>query len=280
VQVLDGGKGSTVEIVHESLVQGWPMLRRWLDENQDDAELVDQLRTAARQWHSKHGDPGLLWRGDMADEATKFRKRYKAPLSDVERSFLDAVIDAEHAALRKRRMAVIGGFVGLGALVLAAMIALVVIQKSRSEAKVQEKKAITSQHEAERQLSEVQKKERERQQAEAQRMAAEEEKKRVSLEKAVTDSQLEESKEKLRDTIVELKNALNDTTEAKDKAEKSKKRAETAAEEARQAQADAVTAKNEAEKQRAEAERLYKAEHERAERITKQAGSTIVDELK
>ena len=53
VQTLEGGKGSTVEIVHESLVHGWPTLRRWLDENQDDAALVDQLRTAARQWHGE-----------------------------------------------------------------------------------------------------------------------------------------------------------------------------------------------------------------------------------
>jgi eukaryotic-like serine/threonine-protein kinase len=280
VQVLDGGKGSTVEIVHESLVQGWPMLRRWLDETQDDAALVDQLRTAARQWHAKNFDAGLLWRGDVADEAKKFRLRYKGTLSDLERGFLDAVITAEQAALRSRRNKVVGGFIGLGVLVLAAMIALVVIQKSRSEAKVQEKKAVSAQHEAESQLAQVQKKERERQQAEASRIAAEEEKKKVSLAKAVTDSQLEESKDKLRETIVELKDALNDTTEAKDKAEKSKRRAEAAAEEAKAAQAEAVTAKNEAEKQRLEAERLYKQEHERAERITKQAGSTIVDDLK
>jgi len=31
--------------------------------------LVDQLRTAARQWQTKGRDPGLLWRGDTADEA-------------------------------------------------------------------------------------------------------------------------------------------------------------------------------------------------------------------
>ena len=85
VQTLEGGKGSTVEIVHESLVQGWPTLRRWLDENQDDAALVDQLRIAARQWQQKGLDAGLLWRGDTADEAKRFRMRYKGPLSDVER---------------------------------------------------------------------------------------------------------------------------------------------------------------------------------------------------
>ena len=100
VQTLEGGKGATVEIVHESLIHNWPTLRRWLDENQDDAAFVDQLRTAARQWNAKGRTPDLLWRGDTADEAKKFRKRYKGPLSDVERAFLDEVIALRAARSR------------------------------------------------------------------------------------------------------------------------------------------------------------------------------------
>ena len=30
--------------MHESLLQSWPHLRRWLDENQDDAAFLEQLR--------------------------------------------------------------------------------------------------------------------------------------------------------------------------------------------------------------------------------------------
>src|SRR5690606_8853821 len=66
VQTMEGGKGSTVEIVHESLIQNWPTLRRWLDETQDDAAIIDQLRIAARQWNAKGRSPDLLWRGDTA----------------------------------------------------------------------------------------------------------------------------------------------------------------------------------------------------------------------
>ncbi|HEU4732794.1 MAG TPA: serine/threonine-protein kinase, partial [Kofleriaceae bacterium] len=149
VQTIEGGKGSTVEIVHESLVQGWPTLRRWLDENQDDAALVDQLRIAARQWQQKSFDAGLLWRGEAASEAKKFRARYKGPLSDVERGFLEAVINHEVAQVRRRRAAVIGGFITLSAIVLAAMVALVIIQKSRAQAKENLVKAEIAQKEAE-----------------------------------------------------------------------------------------------------------------------------------
>src|SRR6185503_7387223 len=193
VQKIDGGKGSTVEIVHESLITNWPALRRWLDETQEDAVLVDALRTAARQWNAKGRSPDLLWRGDTADEAKKFRKRYKGPLSDIEKAFLDEIINYEVGLQRRRRAAVIGGFIGLGALVVAAMVALVVIQKSRTEAKRQaaiatqaqqaaeldRKKAVDAQQaaenangqlaekkkEAEDALHEMQEKERERQAA-------------------------------------------------------------------------------------------------------------------
>ncbi|MBA3820796.1 MAG: protein kinase [Deltaproteobacteria bacterium] len=282
VQTIEGGKnaGSTVEIVHESLVQGWPTLRRWLDENQDDAELVDQLRTAARQWHTKNRDPGLLWRGETADEAKKFRKRYKGALSDVERSFLDEVVAHETAAQRKRRMMVIGGFAGLGALVLAAMIALVVIQKSRSEAKSQHRKALESQQvavaaqqEAEAQLAIAQRKELERQQAEAEKL-------QVVADKQAVDSRLGESEENLRETINQLRIAIDEATSNEERAKLQQRYAVASAQTAKQAQAEAMKAKEEALEAKADAERLYKLEYERAERIKVQAGSTIVNDLK
>jgi serine/threonine protein kinase len=87
VQTLEGGKGTTVEIVHESLVHGWPTLRRWLDENQDEAALLDQLRTAARQWAAKNRDPGLLWRGDALAEYQLWRRRYAPSLLPLEAAF-------------------------------------------------------------------------------------------------------------------------------------------------------------------------------------------------
>ncbi|HMG55618.1 MAG TPA: serine/threonine-protein kinase, partial [Kofleriaceae bacterium] len=152
VQTLEGGKGSTVEIVHESLVQGWPMLRRWLDENQDDAALVDQLRVAARQWQTKNFDAGLLWRGDSAAEARKFRARYKGPLSDVERGFLDAVIHFDAAQARRRRTAIIAGFTTLSAVVIAMMVLLVIVQKSRTAAKEKEAEAVSQRRVAEERL--------------------------------------------------------------------------------------------------------------------------------
>ncbi|MCE9576281.1 MAG: protein kinase [Deltaproteobacteria bacterium] len=135
------GAGSTVEIVHESLIHSWPTLRKWLDENQDDAALLDQLRTAARQWQAKGKDPGLLWRGDSADEAKRWFKRYRGPLTDVQRGFLDAVFDQGLKATRRKRNLVMGGFIAMGALVAAAAVALVLIRGSQQAAKQSAKEA-------------------------------------------------------------------------------------------------------------------------------------------
>ncbi|HEY5945815.1 MAG TPA: protein kinase, partial [Kofleriaceae bacterium] len=149
VQTMEGGKGSTVEIVHESLIQNWPTLRRWLDETQDDAVIIDQLRTAARQWNAKGRSPDLLWRGDTADEAKKFRRRYKGALADIEQAFLDEIIMYEQAVARRKRVLVLGSFIGMAFLVIAALVALVVIQKSRNEATKQATLAEAKSKEAE-----------------------------------------------------------------------------------------------------------------------------------
>jgi serine/threonine protein kinase len=273
VQTLEGGKGSTVEIVHESLIHNWPTLRRWLDETQEDAALIDQLRVAARQWHTKGRSADLLWRGDTAEEATKFKKRYKGPLSDVERAFLDEVISYEVALQRRKRTAVIGGFVGLGIIVLAAMIALVVIQRRGEEARHQTSLARKSEQDAKEALGAVQQKERERQQAEA--------------AKQVVTVKLDSAEEDLKKKNTELEAALAESKQneglAKQNEELAKSNAAIAvqnAEKAEKAQADAVAQKDQVLVQKQLVESLLKQEQERVKRLQAQIGSPIVDELK
>ena len=273
VQTLDGGKGSTAEIVHESLVQGWPTLRRWLDENQDDAQLVDQLRVAARQWQQKGFDAGVLWRGESADEARRFRQRYKGPLSDVERGFLDAVIYQETAQLRRRRAAVIGGFTVLSLIVVATMVLLVIIQRSRAEAKANEARAEIAQRDAEHQLSVANEKEHQRLAAEAAKRAAE-------GQTTVVQGKLGESEEQLRVANAQLVEALAEETESKTRAQRAQLRAEDNERLAEEARQQAQASRDEAVKAQEAVRQAYEKEHDRAERLTKQLGSTTIDILK
>jgi len=273
VQTLEGGKGSTVEIVHESLVSGWPMLRRWLDENQDDAALVDQLRTASRQWQAKGQDSGLLWRGDMADEAKKFTKRYKGPLSDVERGFLVAVVQLEQAAIRRKRRNVIAGFIILSGIVVAAMVALVIVQRAKAEADKNFKAAEVASGEAkkERGIAEQRLVDFKKEQAEKERIDAEKRKVAIDLAKSEGD---------LTAAYGELKIAYADVQENLKKVEEAKARAEKEKEIAKKAQADAVAAKEETGKALSRTKELLTAEKASNEEMKKQLGSTTIDVLK
>ncbi|HEY0193629.1 MAG TPA: protein kinase [Kofleriaceae bacterium] len=273
VQTAPGGKGSTVEIIHESLVQNWPTLRRWLDENQDDAALVDQLRVAARQWQQKTYDAGLLWRGDAAIEARRFRLRYKGPLSDVERGFLDAVINHDAQQHRRRRNGIIAGFTALSLVVVATMVLLVVIQKSRTlardnqaKAEVAAREARSQQQEAEHQLAEVIK---------AKAATAQ-----VTAAKAVVDTKLDRSQENLKVTNEQLKLALDEATANADQAKRAQQRAEASARLAEKSQDEAVKAKDQAVAAKEEVNKAYEKEHARAERLVKELGSTAIDTLK
>ncbi|MCG8422946.1 MAG: AAA family ATPase, partial [Proteobacteria bacterium] len=146
--------GATVEIVHESLLHTWPTLRRWLDETQEDAAFLDQLRQAAKNWQAKNFAPGLLWRGEAMEEARRFARRYRGELPQLQRAYLDAVFALATRAGRRKRAAVIGVITFLSLLVAAAGVALVMIREAQRDAtesarRAQEQLTLTRQAQSE-----------------------------------------------------------------------------------------------------------------------------------
>ena len=128
--------GVTVELIHESLISSWPTLRRWLDENQDDAEFLARLHSAARQWH-KHGrTDDLLWRGQAADDARRWLERWRkqadcesgtaesttGALSARERDYVQAVVDLATRARRRRRQIAVAAFGFLSVVAIAVSV--------------------------------------------------------------------------------------------------------------------------------------------------------------
>ena len=122
--------GTTVEIVHESMIRSWPTLSHWLDENQDDAVFLDQLRNAARQWHGKGRSNDLLWRGDAMQEARAWYQRYKGTLPPLQAAFLNATLKLAARTARLKRFAVFGTIAFLSILVAAAAVALIEIREA------------------------------------------------------------------------------------------------------------------------------------------------------
>ncbi|MCG8424960.1 MAG: serine/threonine protein kinase, partial [Proteobacteria bacterium] len=134
-------EGSVVEIVHESLIDSWPTLRRWREESAEDSAFLEQLCAAARQWQSMDRPTGLLWRGGAMQEAQRFHRRYQGELSPRERDYLHAVLGLAARATRRKRQLVIGAFAFLCALVVAASVALLWVHNAEQLAQAQKRVA-------------------------------------------------------------------------------------------------------------------------------------------
>ena len=102
VEARAGGERAA-ELVHESLIGGWPTLNGWLDENRDDAAFLARLRTAAAEWQASDRDEGVLWRGEPARQALAWLAHYRGELGRRERAYLDDVRDIATRAERRRR---------------------------------------------------------------------------------------------------------------------------------------------------------------------------------
>jgi WD40 repeat protein len=113
IQEEDREATRRVEIVHESLLAGWPRLVRWQTQDADAAQLRDQLRHAARTWQEHERSDDLLWTGSAYREFASWRERYPGGLSEVEEAFADALTRHAGRRRRRRRFAVAASFVAL-----------------------------------------------------------------------------------------------------------------------------------------------------------------------
>ncbi|HEU4404165.1 MAG TPA: protein kinase [Polyangiaceae bacterium] len=126
VEPAGGRAGATVELVHESLIDRWASLKRWLDESEHDLQFLARLRSAAQQWRAGREAEGLLWREGAADEAKAWLARRAAGragaaggLSADEERFLRGVVALADRARRRRRWLAAGAFAALAAFGLA-----------------------------------------------------------------------------------------------------------------------------------------------------------------
>jgi serine/threonine protein kinase len=163
-----------VELVHESLVKSWPTLQRWLDESQEDAAFISQLRAASKQWDAKGRVDGLLWRNEAMDEARLWRARYRGELPPREQAFLDAVFALANRAARTTRRRIVGAFVFLIGLVIVGGVMVVQLDDKA--------------HALEESIKDRDKKEAERKQAEAAQQQAEAAQKQAEADRAKADA--------------------------------------------------------------------------------------------
>jgi serine/threonine protein kinase len=225
----EGGDEHIVELVHESLIDRWPALARWLSENQDDAAFLARLRAAAQEWERRDRDAGLLWRDAPAREAQLWYAHYRGKLARREQEYLDAVLRHETRTRRRRRQLVAAGL----------LVTLLVAAGWTWSAQREASRLAGLSQELEQALG------RERAQSEEREAA------RREAEAARDRAQAEERK--AQDALADARRARDQARQAAAEAEAERAKADQAARTARQAQTQAQNAEalSQAEKARA-----------------------------
>jgi WD40 repeat protein/serine/threonine protein kinase/two-component SAPR family response regulator len=90
-------RGPTVEVAHEALLDEWPRLRGWLDDNRADIRLERQLAGFAAEWSAAGRNPGYLLRDSRLEQFEIWVKNARIVLTGEERAFLDASLAARSA---------------------------------------------------------------------------------------------------------------------------------------------------------------------------------------
>jgi hypothetical protein len=257
--------GASVEIVHESLLHTWPRLRMWLDENQEDSAFLEQLRTAARQWHAKGRPGGLLWRGEAAEEARRFVRRYRGSLARVEQDFLGAVMRLGTRATRVRRFAVVAAMLALTVVAAGSTVAMLRISKAEQEATAHAAAATAAQAKVSKQYVDLQDAMGKQQEAEKKALAALDEAQEASKRVMEGQEQLAAANDELLDALKKATREKRRARRERKRAEENEGRAERAAEEAQRASENLKLA--------------LERERERLKRLEGQLGSPLVEEL-
>ena len=249
---------ATLELVHESLITGWPLLRRWIEEGRDDGAFREQLRTTARLWDARGRPAGLLWSGEAMEDARRWRARRSDALPQKEQEYLDAVVRLATRSQRLRRAGVIGTIAALSLVIAGGAVAFVEVQHAGRKAVEQ---AALARREAERARN-----------AESEVKSQLEVVEREQAAKSRAEAAVVRGKEDLRIVNEELKVALRKT-------EAESLRAQAAAESASDLAQSLKTKGAALEASNGRLETLLAEERERAARLERERGK-IATELR
>jgi WD40 repeat protein/DNA-binding SARP family transcriptional activator len=117
--------GDSVELIHEALLQHWPRLRTWLEEDTQGRVLQLHLAHAATEWEESGRESGELYRGARLAAALEWSESAGAgTLNRLERDFLHESRRTSARANRRLRMLLAATLVLLIAALAAGGVAL------------------------------------------------------------------------------------------------------------------------------------------------------------
>jgi WD40 repeat protein len=136
------------EFAHESLLNEWPTLSRWLDESREEIVFLNEVEQAAALWDKRGRRTPELWTGDALRNAIGARSRATTPIPEVVQEFIEEGSKRD-AQIRLRRR-----FWSISLPLILAVVALVfAFQKyeadyQRDAAQTQQEQAFLQQEQA------------------------------------------------------------------------------------------------------------------------------------
>lgn len=115
--------GSTLEISHHAVLQVWPRLREWVEEDRELLRLRRRLRVAAELWTEHDEDEAFLARGVLLAQGERLLEAGRTGVTPAVVRYLD--VSAQHArrearAEQRRRVTTRGLFAAVVVLALIA----------------------------------------------------------------------------------------------------------------------------------------------------------------
>jgi WD40 repeat protein/serine/threonine protein kinase len=150
------------ELVHESLIERWDRLRRWVEESREETAFLADATQAAALWEKRGRRAEEVWESDALREASRALAHVSGGVPKQVREFIAAGQARRQRVVRRRRLAMIVGFTVLGAVavVLAFQKREVTRQRNharteQSHAQLQRRRAETSLRQARRNWAEA-----------------------------------------------------------------------------------------------------------------------------
>lgn len=113
-----------VEVSHEALIQGWPKLREWLDEDRSGLLIHHRLRETVKEWRRLGKNYGVLYRGPVLALAIEWQSRNEGMCNQVEREFLQESLARQTEERRIAESRWHRGDIIYGVLIVALVIAV------------------------------------------------------------------------------------------------------------------------------------------------------------
>lgn len=106
-----------VDVAHEALIRGWPLLRSWLDEDRAALRIRRRLTEVAAEWERNSRDESFLYRGKRLTEVLALAEADPDELSPLEWEFLRAGEKLRQVTRQAKRRArlwptAVGGLTG------------------------------------------------------------------------------------------------------------------------------------------------------------------------